>query len=44
MVCKHCGSQKTRVVRTEKYEQFVRRVRLCLNCGRTFDTDEMVVK
>ncbi len=41
MKCPKCGG-KTRVYRTETYDQTIKRTRLCIHCGHRMETWESV--
>lgn len=42
MKCPHCGHEKSRVTETRSAAEADRRIRLCQNCGKTFQTLERV--
>ena len=39
-MCPYCHHPKSRVLATENFESFIRRRRLCFNCGAKFRTSE----
>jgi transcriptional repressor NrdR len=44
LTCPFCNAQKSRVAETRRVEGGIRRLRLCLQCGKSFSTYEEVKK
>jgi transcriptional regulator NrdR family protein len=45
MICPKpkCGGTSQRVLKTENYDRFIMRLRICLDCGHRFHTTEKLV-